>query len=160
MILDNQKTSLLIPSQLPGFIREEPDYSTFVAFVQAYYEWMEENGNLLDRAKNIVNYTDIDNTTEEFIDYFLKDFLPYFPADALISKQQAIKVARQLYQSKGNISSYQLLFRMLYNSDFDIFYTKDAVLKASSGVWYVPKSLKLSTNDTRFLDIKIGRAHV
>ena len=78
MIPDNQKTSLLIPSQLPGFIREEPDYSTFVAFVQAYYEWMEENGNLLDRAKNIVNYTDIDNTTEEFIDYFLKDFLPYF----------------------------------------------------------------------------------
>ena len=27
-------------------------------------------------------------------------------------------------------------------------------MKASSGVWYVPKSLKLSTNDTRFLDIK------
>jgi hypothetical protein len=154
MIPNDQKTSLLIPSQLPGFVRDEPDYANFVTFVQAYYEWMEENGNMTDRSKNILNYTDIDSTTEEFIDYFLNDFLAYFPPDALVSKQQAIKVARQLYQSKGTISSYQLLFRMLFNSDFDIFYTKDAVLKASAGVWYVPKSLKLSTNDSRFLNIK------
>jgi hypothetical protein len=158
MIPNDQRTSLLIPSQLPGFIRDEADsggaYENFVHFIQAYYEWMEENGNVIDRTKNISQYTDIDATTSEFIDYFLNDFLAYFPKDSLTNKQQAIKVARQLYQSKGTISSYQLLFRMLFNSDFDIFYTKDAVLKASSGIWYVPKSLKLSTNDTRFLDIK------
>ena len=104
MIPNNQKTSLLIPSQLPGFVREDPDYSTFVAFVQAYYEWMEENGNVTERTKNLLNYKDIDKTTSEFIDYFTNDFLPYFPQDILIDKEKAVKFARELYQSKGTLS--------------------------------------------------------
>lgn len=153
MISNGQKTSLLIPSQLPGFIRENPDYNNFVSFVQAYYEWMETNGQVLDRAQNLLNYKDIDSTTNDFIDYFINDFLQYFPQDALISKSSAVKVARQLYQSKGTPASYQFLFRILYNSDFDLFYTKDAVLRASDGKWYVAKSLKLATLDKRFLSI-------
>ena len=153
MISNGQKTSLLIPSQLPGFIRENPDYNNFVSFIQAYYEWMETNGQVLDRAQNLLNYKDIDSTTNDFIDYFINDFLQYFPQDALISKSSAVKVARQLYQSKGTPASYQFLFRILYNSDFDLFYTKDAVLRASDGKWYVAKSLKLATLDKRFLSI-------
>ena len=153
MISNGQKTSLLIPSQLPGFIRENPDYNNFVSFVQAYYEWMETNGQILDRSQNLLNYKDIDSTTNDFIDYFINDFLQYFPQDALISKSSAVKVARQLYQSKGTPASYQFLFRILYNSDFDLFYTKDAVLRASDGKWYVAKSLKLATLDKRFLSI-------
>jgi hypothetical protein len=35
-----------------------------------------------------------------------------------------------------------------------LFYTKDSVLRASSGKWYVPRSLKLSTTDPNFLLIK------
>ena len=153
MISNGQKTSLLIPSQLPGFIRENPDYNNFVSFVQAYYEWMETNGQVLDRAQNLLNYKDIDSTTNDFIDYFINDFLQYFPQDALISKSSAVKVAKQLYQSKGTPASYQFLFRILYNSDFDLFYTKDAVFRASDGKWYVAKSLKLATLDKRFLSI-------
>jgi len=87
MISSSQKTSLLIPSQLPGFIRDDPDYENFVAFVQAYYEWMEQNDNTLDTSKNLLSYSDIDNTTDKFIDYFTNDFLPYFPQEALISKE-------------------------------------------------------------------------
>ena len=143
MILPNQKTSLLIPSQLPEFIRDNPDYQNFVLFLQTYYEWMEQNGGVTDGSKNLLNYNDIDNTTNQFIDYFINDFLPYFPEDALIDKNKAVKIARQLYQTKGTPSSYQFLFRILYNSDFDIFYTKDAVFKSSSGNWYVAKSLKV-----------------
>lgn len=150
MISSSQKTSLLIPSQLPGFIRDDPDYENFVAFVQAYYEWLEQNDNTLDTSKNLLSYSDIDNTTDKFINYFTNDFLPFFPDDALISKEKAVKVARQLYRSKGTPASYQFLFRVLYNSDFDLYYTKDAILKASDGDWYVARSLKLSSNDSNF----------
>ena len=48
MIQSQQKTSLLVPQQLPKFISEDPAYENFVLFLQAYYEWMEENGNVLD----------------------------------------------------------------------------------------------------------------
>ncbi len=153
MIPNNYKNSLLIPSQLPEFIRDNPDYSNFVTFLQAYYEWLEQTDNVEDRAKNILNYIDIDRTSTEFLQYYINDFLQYFPSNALLSEQKAVKIARELYQKKGTPSSYQFLFRVLYNSDFQIFYTKDAVLKASNGIWYVPRSLKLASSDTNFLTV-------
>ena len=153
MITNDHKTSLQVNSQLPEFVRDNPDYANFNLFLTAYYEWMEQNGKVTERTKNLLSYKDIDQTTDEFLDYFTNDFLPFFPQDVLIDKQQAVKVARQLYQTKGTPASYEFLFRILYNSDFDIFYTKDAVLKSSAGTWYVAKSLKLATTDLNFLNI-------
>ncbi|NBP02457.1 MAG: hypothetical protein EBU90_20535, partial [Proteobacteria bacterium] len=150
----DKKTSILVPSQLPEFIRDNPDYSKFVEFMKAYYEWMELNGKVTDRSKNLLSYRDIDETTDEFIDYFVNDFLPYFPKDALIDKKTAVKIARQLYNSKGTPASYNFLFKILYNSDFEYFNTNDSVLRASDGVWYVAKSVRLSSIDPNFLETK------
>jgi hypothetical protein len=115
---------------------------------------MELNGKALDRSKNLLSYKDIDETTDEFIDYFVNDFLPYFPEDALIDKRKAIKIARQLYRSKGTPASYSFLFRLLYDSDFEYFNTNDSVLKASDGAWYVAKSVRLASDDSNFLSTK------
>ena len=79
------KTSLRVPYQLPEFIRSEDSYQTFVAFMQAYYEWMEEqdigNGKqgVSYASNNLLSYMDIDTTLPEFVDYFVNDFLPNFP---------------------------------------------------------------------------------
>lgn len=154
MIQSNQKTSLLVPYQLPEFISDDPNYANFVLFLKAYYEWMEQNGNTLDFTKNLLNYMDVDTTTNEFLQYFVNDFMSYFPQEILADKTKAIKIAKQLYQNKGTPASYQFLFRVLYNTDVDFFYTKDVVLKASAGKWYVPRSLKLATNDPNFLEIQ------
>jgi len=151
MIPDNQKTSLLIPQQLPAFIRDDSSYATFLAFLEAYYEWLEQTNNVTDRSKNILNYADIDNTTEEFINYFTEEYLSYFPQEILANKPEVVKIAKQLYQSKGTTASYKFLFRILFNSNVDFFLTKDAVLKASSGVWYVAKNLNVNTTDQRWL---------
>jgi hypothetical protein len=168
----DNKASILVPYQLPEFIRS--DYKTFVAFLQAYYEWMEHqdigtwsaNNQFTPSGKegaaygiqNLHNYTDIDysdpgSTYNKFIDYYFNDFLPNFPKDTLADKSKLIKIARELYQSKGTPASYQFLFRALYNSDADIFLTRDVVFKASDGKWYVSKSLKLDTEDSQFLSI-------
>lgn len=154
MIYNNEKTSLLVDSQLPGFVQDDPDYTNFRLFLQAYYEWMEQEGGATLGTKNLLSYRDIDTTTADFLQYFINDFLPYFPTESLIDQREAVKIARQLYQTKGTPASYKFLFKILFNSDFDIFYTKDAVLKASDGKWYVPKSLKLATDDLRFLNIQ------
>jgi hypothetical protein len=154
MITSGQKTSLLVPHQLPEFIRDNPDYSNFVLFLQAYYEWLETQDNVTDRSKNLLNYKDVDETTEEFTKYFYNDFLQYFPTEILANKTEVLKVAKQLYQSKGTPASFKFFFRTLYNSDVDFFYTKDAVLKASSGKWYIAKSLRLASTDKNFLETK------
>ena len=154
MIVSGQNTSILIPSQLPEFVRDEPSYANFVLFVQAYYEWLEENDNVTDRTKNLLNYKDIDKTTSKFLDYYTNDFLSYFPKELLADEKKVIKIAKELYQSKGTPASYQFLFKVLYGTDVDFFYTKDAVLKASAGKWYVAKSLKLATDNPNFLNIQ------
>ena len=151
-ISSGQKTSLLIPSQLPEFVRDDPAYANFVLFLEAYYEWLEQNNNVEDRTKNILNYTDIDETSAEFLQYFYDDFLSYFPDEILADKQKVAKIARDLYQSKGTQAAYRFLFRTLYNTDVEFFYTKDAVLRASAGKWYVARSLKLDSDNLNFLD--------
>jgi len=167
MIQSNQKTSLFIPSQLPEYLLDTTVYgNNFVSFLQAYYEWMElantanaqtatadTNGyqGPLYASKSLWDYSDIDNTLEGFQEYFINDFLQYFPAESLISPVTAVKIARQLYHAKGTPASYQFLFRILFDSDFDYFYTKDAVLATSAGTWYVPKSIKLASTDKNFL---------
>jgi len=154
MLQSTNKTSLLVPFQLPKFISEDPNYANFVLFIQAYYEWLEEQNNTLDFSKNLLNYMDVDTTTEQFLQYYVNDFMSYFPQEILADKRKAIKIAKQLYESKGTPASYKFLFRILYNSDVEFFYTKDALLKASAGKWYVPRSLKLATSDKNFLSIQ------
>jgi hypothetical protein len=102
MIPNDYKTSLLIPQQLPEFVRDNINYSTFVDFIQAYYEWLETaysaNGSVTTAntsgegvtygAKNLLNYMDVDSTLDDFVSYFLKDFLPYIPEDALTDKRK------------------------------------------------------------------------
>lgn len=149
-----QKTSLLVPFQLPEYIRDDGNYANFVSFIQSYYQWMEKDGNVLNETKNLLSNQDIDNAPESFLNYYVNDFLPYFPKDTLIDQKKLIRFARELYQSKGTNTSYDFLFRVLYNSDFDMFNTKDVVFKASAGTWLIFKSLKLSTSDENFLNIQ------
>ena len=152
MIENGQLTSLLIKNQLPEYIRDNPDYEKFHTFVKAYYEWMEQTGKVTERTKNLLSLNDIDETSSEFIDYFVNDFLPFFPRETLLSREETVKVARQLYQTKGTPASYEFLFRILFNSNFEVFNTKEAVFKASAGTWYVSKSLKLASSNRNFLD--------
>jgi hypothetical protein len=157
------KTSLKVPFQLPEFVRSDEN-QTFVAFIQAYYEWMEQQNigsgkeGVIYGTQNLLNYQNIDfvepgQQFNKFIDYYINDFLPNFPKDALADKSKLVKIARKLYESKGTPASYQFLFRALFNSDAQIFLTRDVVLRASDGKWYVSKSLRLGTNDEQFLSI-------
>lgn len=159
------KTSAKVPYQLPEFVRSSGDYQTFVAFIQAYYEWMEQQDigdskeGVIYGTQNLLNYQDVDykepgESFNKFIDYYINDFLPNFPTTALTDKTKLVKIAKKLYEIKGTPASYQFLFRALYNSDAEIFLTRDAVFKASDGKWYVSKSLRLATNDETFLSIQ------
>ena len=159
------KISTRIPSQLPEFVRDDLNYETFVAFVEAYYEWLEliNTSNSASTIvsttqqgptyalKNLLNYSDIDNTLDDFLKYYLNDFLPNFPETSLADKSQVIKLARELYKTKGTPASYKLLFRVLYNSEAELLYTRDLVFKPSASEWYIPKYLKVQSLDLNWL---------
>jgi hypothetical protein len=165
MILDNHKTSLQIVKQLPEFIQDDSSYQNFVSFVEAYYQWMEttQSANasntivtstdqgVTHASKNLLNYSNVDNTLDEFVDYFINDFLPYIPKDALADKRKLLKISKELYNTKGTENSYKFLFRALYNSSAEIFNTSDTVLKASDGKWVITKSLRIDSLNPNWL---------
>ena len=57
-----KKISSQIDSQFPGFIREEGP--NFVAFLKAYYEYMEQDGNVVSRTRQFYDIQDIDRSEE------------------------------------------------------------------------------------------------
>ncbi len=146
------KTSSLIPFQLPSFIRDDDNYQTFITFLEAYYEWMEQEKGVLYENTKLLDYIDVDNTLDEFIDYFYNSFLPSFPVDVITDKRKLLRFSKELYENKGNRASYKFLFRALYNVDSDLIETKEFVLKASSGKWFLPKSIKVKSNDSRWVN--------
>jgi len=146
------KTSTLVPFQLPGFIRDNPDYSTFILFLKAYYEWMELQNGVVYDSKNLLSYSDIDTTLDSFLQYYENEFLSFFPEGSLVDERKLTKIAKQLYQAKGTPASYEFLFRVLYNSDINLYNASDYVLRASDGKWVSTKSLRLATIDPNWLD--------
>lgn len=145
------KTSLLIPSQLPEYIREDKEYANFSAFLQSYYEWMEQQGGAVYESKNLKNYYDIDTTLNEFIDHYINEFMPLFPDGALVDRRKLLKIIREIYQTKGTPSSYKFLFRTLYNSEADTYNTKDYLLKPSDGKWVVTRYITINSTDPIWL---------
>jgi hypothetical protein len=154
MIPENFKTSLLIDQQLPSFIRDNKDYVVFIDFLEAYYEFLESNGNVLSETKKLLSYKDIDDTVDKFEEYFFNEFLQYFPQESLTDKRELVKFSRELYQRKSTLASFKFLFRSLYDADSEILNAKDYVLIASGGKWNTSKYLRLNTIDSRFLQTK------
>jgi hypothetical protein len=144
------KTSLLVPWQLPEFVRDNPNFANYAAFIEAYYEWMEQQGNTLFLSKGIPEYKDIDSTLDQFIKYYLNDFLSFFPQGSLINERNLIKISKELYQAKGTPAAFKFLFRVLYNSDVNLYNARDYIFRASDGQWITTRSLKLNTLDTNW----------
>lgn len=155
MIPENFKTSLNIADkQLPGFIAENENYETFVKFLEAYYEWMSETGNIEERQKNLLNYRDIDETLDEFEQFFYNEFLTYFPETTLANKRELVKLSKEFYRRKSTAASFKFLFRSLYNVDAEVYNTRESILIASDGKWVTEINLNLNTSDIRYLRTK------
>ena len=129
----SEKLSSLIQGQFPEFI--QTDYPVFVEFVKAYYEWMELNGNPQELIQNTLSYGDVDKTIDDFISYFMREYYENIPQSVLFNKRALVKHINSLYSTKGSQRSYDLLFRLLYDTDVEIFYPKTKVFRASDGKW-------------------------
>ena len=142
----NNKISNIVSSQLPSFVRD--DHPNFVAFLEAYYEWMEQNGQTLDVTKNIGQYFDVDKSTGVFLEELQKTFLNALPNEVITDKNLLLKHIKDFYRAKGTEKSLIFLLRTLFGeeaSNTEFYYPKVDILRASDGKWFVEKSLRFSS---------------
>jgi len=142
MVALQNTISAFVPSQFPAYIQDS--YPNFINFLQTYFRWMEDSdqGNVVYQIRNLLNNALVDTTSDQFLQYFQNDFLPYFPNQTALNTQKLLKVATQFYQTKGSEESLEFLFRVLYNLDSEIYYPKNNILRLSDGKWQQPQSLK------------------
>ena len=135
-----------ISDTFPDFVSAE--HPQFKLFLEAYYEWLEvqndsDTANVKELFRgvrnpgaiinNIPEYRDVDETINQFIQYFQSEVLPVAVDANKVTDEFFIKKVRDLYLSKGTPASFKLLFRILYDEEIDIFETRDNILEASEG---------------------------
>ena len=121
------KLSKIVANQLPDFIRE--DYPTFVAFLEAYYEYLEQND------ANLYDLRDIDKTLDGFIQYFRNELAPNAFESQSTDNRFILSNIKDAHLAKGSEASFKLLFRLLFNKNVTVEYPGRQMLRASDGKW-------------------------
>lgn len=140
--MTNNKTSLLVSEQLPFFVRE--DNQTFVDFMKAYYEFLEQSGGNTDVEKSLQTYYDIDQTIDEFAQKLYNEFLEALPNTMLADKNLVLKHVLDFYRAKGTEKSVQFILRAVFGQESTYYYPKNDILRVSDGKWYIEKALRVT----------------
>lgn len=135
--------AFLLERSVPGFVKT--DHETFIAFLEAYFTWMEETGKAQEVITQFSDYKDIDNTIEEFLEYFRVNYFQTIPKNVLVDKRLLAKHVRDLYSTKGAVPAYKLLFRIVFNQNVEVSYPGDDILRASDGRWIEERVIRTTS---------------
>lgn len=141
---DIKKTlSEQIENQFPEIYRE--DGPILVDFITAYFEYMESSDNQSTTlSRNMFINRDIDTTIDDFTVHFKEKYLNNFPYVKTVDNRFAVKHIMDYYRSKGTPNATELLMRMLFNSDSEVYYPMKDVFKASDSIWKIPSYLEVT----------------
>lgn len=142
------KLSILAGRTLPRFVREE--YPQFLNFVKGYFEYLERKGGEYTVIADMLDSVDIDNTVEDYLFYFRNEYMPGFPESMAVDARFIIKKIKDYYSAKGTESSYEFLFRTLFDSPVEFYYPKVDMLRVSEGAWILPYYIILEKLDGQF----------
>lgn len=152
----DKKLSNLSNRMLPRFVQEK--HPQFVVFVVRFLEYLERESGEYDVVKNLINVGDIDLVSDQFFEYHRQTFLNDFPIEMESKFKFLIKQIKTFYNSKGTEKSFEFLFKTIFNTQVEIYYPKDDILRASDGKWYQPTFLMVgnvlspSTTNFSYLD--------
>jgi hypothetical protein len=136
--------SPFIAQQFPAFYRSEG--KNFVAFVKAYYEWMEQSNNVVNASRSLLDYADVDLTTDGFLENFRTQYISNLPESVVSDKRLLIKHITDLYRSKGSRLGYELLFRLVFNEDIDVYVPNEFIFKPSDNTWQIPRYVEVTSS--------------
>jgi hypothetical protein len=170
------KTSILVNRQVPEFVRDE--YPKFVAFLEAYYEFLEtqantsiSSNNLVTTAKTLRNIRDVDDSLDRFEKNFYNTYATLIPLEVQSNKALLFKHLSALYRAKGSEGSFKLLFQLIFGEDIDIILPKNNVLRSSASKWQIDNIIRINpdiftryvgngTNKTFYLAQRAGQGDI
>jgi hypothetical protein len=137
--------SNFIENQFPDIFKESN--TEIVQFILAYYEWLETSNQTNKVLRELKDNRDIDSSISDFIIHFKNTFLQGTQLNSESDERFMIKHISDIYQSKGSIRSIELLIRMLYGQEIEVFLPSSRVLIPSHSSFNKPSYLELSPSD-------------
>ncbi len=134
---DKKYLSVFMDRLLPDYIRTE--YAKFESFIRTYFEYLEQNGKVLQLIFDMLHYIDIDrlelddpnsNGDDLVIEEHVKTFLSSFPLYRIsdIDIKKLIKNSKDFYSAKGTERSYDFIFRLMNHfGKFSFYYPQDYI---------------------------------
>ena len=100
--------------------------------------------NPVENINQLLDYTDINDTLDDFFENFRNTFLNTIPTNLTtgLNKRTFVKNVLQLYQRKGNKKGHEIFFRALLGESPVITYPRDQILKVSDGDFNTDTTLK------------------
>ena len=144
---DYKRLSLLIQKYCPDFVAEK--HPKFIAFLKAYYDWsMNVKGfNPWRVVSHLVEWGDIDETLDEFIDYFKSEYLGGLNIDFNGDVREFIKHTKEFYSSRGTPESFRFLLKLLSGNTGEVFYPNRFIMKSSDGEWITDHNIFVEYSD-------------
>lgn len=132
---DYKKLSLLITKYCPDFVVE--DHPKFISFLKAYYDWSMnvKEFNPWRVTSHLIEWGDIDETIDEFINYFKEEYLNNLNVDFNGDIREFIKHGKEFYSSRGTPESFNFILQLLSGNSGEVFYPNRYLMKSSDGEW-------------------------
>ena len=101
--------------------------------------------NPTENITQLLEYTDVNQTLDDFFVEFKKTFLNTIPdklADGLNKRQIATRIG-ELYARKGTVDGHKAFFRLLFDQDAEVYLPTRDLLRVSDGDWGTKKLIKV-----------------
>ena len=159
-LLDNNRRLLNlqhaeVENALPEYFRE--DFPNLIELFEAYYEWMEDEGNPSDQIKKLYRNRDAGQVPNDLLQYLEDELLlgqAYF--GGFLNKREAIKFSNLLYRSKGSKYSIEQFFRGFYGTDPQVIYPKENIFKVGPEIDYELDSINVAGEQIKVEASKLG----
>ena len=117
----------IIKNKIPNFIQQA--YPNAYKLIVDFYTWLETDDNFIHALLHYSERLEVNNEVEPYVDLIIKEL--GWSHQTLIDKRLLVHVLRDFYLSRGSENSFQLLYRLLYNTDVEIRYNRDLFFNLS-----------------------------
>ena len=110
---------------LPEYFTKE--YPVLIAFLEAYYEFAQEEGEFGNIIDDLNNVRDLSSTELQYLDLILQEIGLGISQDFFNNPREVAKSFAQFFRVKGTKFSYEGFFRAFYNSPAELSYPKENI---------------------------------
>lgn len=127
---------------IPEHIRQ--DHPDLIAFVQAYFRYLEEEHESGYYQNTLPQQRDIRTQDKVFLQQIEKELGLFVPREYEATPLLFYDKISELWRSKGSEDAIKTFFQLLLDDIAQIRYPWDRVLKPSDGVWNEPQKLRIA----------------